>query len=115
MKWESWARRIVALEVQVRESGRALRLQHRETGRRLKELNNENARLRIFQSQVPSVDAFNALADRVALLEGSQKEYAGRRETQTETTGRARYWWNLAAALALAVGGIAAAYVLRQP
>ena len=104
MKLTGVEHRLTELEVKVAERQKAVRLQRGETDRRLNELNHENARIRAFQQEVPSTDAFAALDDRVKLLESRQAEYAGRRETQTEAKGQSNFNWSqLAAWVAVAI------------
>lgn len=91
MKLTGVEHRLTQLEVKVSERAGAVRLQRGETDRRLKELNNENKRIREFQAKVPSTDSFEALNERVKLLESRQSEYAGRRETQTEAKGQTNF------------------------
>ncbi len=84
MKLTGVEHRLTKLEVKHDETIKAIKLQRGETDRRLLDLNHENQRIRDFQSQVPSDDAFHALDERVKILEATAGRLAGAAENRTE-------------------------------
>ena len=108
MKLTGVEHRLTELEVKVAERQKATKLAAAEYRRRLTELNNENARIRDFQSKVPSVDAFGALDDRVKILEATAGRLAGAAETRTESKSQSTITFNQYIVVAsLVVGAIA--------
>jgi hypothetical protein len=101
--------RLTELEVKVAERQKATKLAATEYRRRLAELNNENARIRDFQSKVPSVDAFGALDDRVKILEATAGRLAGAAETRTESKSQSNITFNQ---ILVIVGLVVAAFAL---
>ena len=114
--------RLTALEQKHKAGKRALKLQRKEYSRRLADLNHENQRLTAFQEKVPSIDSYNALSEKVGLLEGTAQRLANRAESQVEVKTQGNSDRSaLLAVIAIAVstiltlGGGLIAYIATHP
>jgi len=103
--------RLTQLETDSRALAKALELQRKETDRRLSELNGEAGRLRQIQERFTTAEKTDALDARVKILEGAQYAYAGRRETQTETTTQTNWDRSIVITIILAIAGVVATFL----